>query len=176
MSAAGSRDLDEQRIGRGVYTIDPERSAISFRTRAMFGLVGVRGTFDVDGGTVTVADPVEESTVEATVSAAGFTSGNAKRDEHVRSEDYLDAERHPRFSFASERLEWSGDRGRLLGHLTVKEVTHQVTLDLLKVSGDEQSLTARAATTIDRFAFGVKTAPGMTGRKLRIVLDIVACR
>ncbi|WP_028661831.1 YceI family protein [Saccharomonospora saliphila] len=176
MSAVGSGDIDGQQIGRGVYTIDPERSVISFQTRALFGVIRVRGTFGVEGGKITVADPVEESTAEATVSAVAFASGNAKRDEHVRSEDYLDATRYPRFSFVSERFEWSGDHGTLRGQLTVKEAKQQVTLDVSQVSGDERSLTARATTTIDRFAFGVKTAPGMTGRNLHIVLDIIASR
>ncbi|OQO89670.1 hypothetical protein B1813_22475 [Saccharomonospora piscinae] len=176
MSAVGGGDLGGQQIGCGVYTIDPERSTISFQTRAMFGLMGVRGTFGVGGGKITVADPVEESTAEATVSAEAFSSGNAKRDEHVRSGDYLDAKNHPHFSFVGESFEWSGDHGTLRGQLTVKEVKQPVTLDVTTVSGDEQNLTARATTTIDRFDFGVKTAPGMTGRKLNIVLDIVASR
>ncbi|WP_007024238.1 YceI family protein [Saccharomonospora iraqiensis] len=176
MSAVGSGEVDGKHLGRGVYTIDPDRSAISFRTRAILGLFGVRGTFDVDSGTITVADPVEQSTAEATVSAASFASGIAKRDEHVRSKDYLDAERYPRIMFVGESVEFSGDRRTLHGRLTVKETTQQISLDVSTISGDERNLTARATTTIDRFAFGIRTAPGMTGRTLHLDLDIVASR
>ncbi|QBI53955.1 YceI family protein [Streptomonospora litoralis] len=176
MSATGSGNADAQRIAAGVYTIDPARSVVSFQTRAIFGLTGVKGTFDLDSGTVTVADPVEDSTVEAVVSASGFSSGNTQRDNHVRSADYLDAERHPHFSFVGERLERSGERGVLVGRLTVKGVTQPQTLDITNVSGDEHGLTARATTTVDRFDYGVTKAPGMTGRKLHITLDVAARR
>ncbi|WP_052583685.1 YceI family protein [Saccharomonospora iraqiensis] len=119
---------------------------------------------------------MEQCTAQATVSAASFASGIAKRDEHVRSKDYLDAERYPRIVFVGESFDFSDGCGTLHGRLTVKETTQQVTLHVSAVSGDERNLTARATTTIDRFAFGIRTAPGMTGRTLHLDLDLVATR
>ncbi|WP_026065733.1 YceI family protein [Actinoalloteichus spitiensis] len=165
-----------QGIAAGAYTIDPTRSEITFRTRALWGLLGVRGTFSVDSGTVEVGAPVTASTVEAVVSAASFSSGIAQRDEHVRSSDYLDVVNHPSIVFASDRFEWSGSRGALHGQLTVRGVTRPVSLDVIGVTGGEREFTARATTRIDRFDFEVTTGRGMTGRTLQLTLDVVATR
>ncbi|GAB3977686.1 YceI family protein [Plantactinospora veratri] len=64
-----------QDVPSGTYTIDPARSVIRFDTRAVFGLLPVRGTFRIGSGTITVATPVEESTAEAEVLAGSFDSG-----------------------------------------------------------------------------------------------------
>lgn len=174
MNARGS--IEKPQVTAGVYAIDPVRSTISFRMRTLFGLLPVRGTFSLDNATITVADPVEASSAKAVISATSFASGNAQRDEHVRASDYLDVENHPHVLFVSEHFTWSGDSGTLHGNLTVKDVTKQITLDVMAVSGTEHGVSARASTTIDRFAFGITTAPGLTGRKLHITLDIVATR
>lgn len=158
----------------GVYVVDPDASTTVFRTRAIFGLLGVRGTFDVDDGTVTVADPAEDSTVDVRVSACSFASGNRQRDGHVRSPDYLDTERYPRVLFSGRRFEPSDVGGILHGQLTVKETTRPVDLHVERIAVAGGELTARATTTVDRFDFGIRTAPGMTGRRVHLTVDVLA--
>jgi polyisoprenoid-binding protein YceI len=176
-SAANDHGVDgRQNLAVGAYTIDPARTVISFKTRALWGMMGVRGTFKLDHGQITVADPVTDCTVEAVVSAASFESGMSARDDHVRSADYLDAARHPQVVFRGEHFEPAGDGGLLHGQLTVKEVTRPVTLEVATVTGDEHTLTARTTTTVDRFDFGITTARGRTGRRIDLTLDIVATR
>ncbi|AVT29178.1 YceI family protein [Plantactinospora sp. BC1] len=165
-----------QDVPTGTYTIDPERSVIRFDTRAVFGLLPVRGTFRIGSGTITVATPVEESTAEAEVLADSFDSGLGPRDSHVRSADYLDAAGHPYLRFRGERFVPSGAGGTLHGQLTVRTVTRPVTLDVERVAGGTAELSARAGTTIDRYAFGLTRARGMTGRLIRLTLEIVATR
>jgi polyisoprenoid-binding protein YceI len=157
---------------KGDYLIDTERSGISFRTRAIFGLLGVRGMFRVGHGKISVADRVEDSTVEAVIPAGSFYSANASRDEHVCSSDFLDVGTYPEIVFTGDRV-CGGDRGRtatLSGKLTVRGVTRPVGLVLHRVDCDGETLTARASTRVDRYAFGV------TGRYLTLTLDIVAKR
>ncbi|GAA3750734.1 YceI family protein [Plantactinospora mayteni] len=163
-------------VPTGRYTIDPARSVIRFDTRAVFGLLPVRGTFRIGSGTIAVAPRVEESTAEAEVLAASFDSGLPERDAHVRSADYLDAAGHPYLRFRGERFVPSGDGGALHGQLTVRAVTRPVTLAVERVAAGTAELTARAGTTIDRYAFGLTTARGMTGRRIRLTLEIVATR
>lgn len=160
----------------GVYIIDPAESTIAFRTRAMFGLLGVKGTFPVEGGTVTVAEPPERSTVEVRISAAGFSTGNGPRDEHVRSADYLDAERCPHLLFHGERFEPRDPEGLLHGTLTVRGTTRPLVLDVSRIDLGGGELTARATATVDRFEFGIRTARGMTGRNQHLTVDVVARR
>ncbi|GIG91209.1 YceI family protein [Plantactinospora endophytica] len=167
----------ERDLSPGVYVIDPLRSAIRFHTRAIFGLLPVRGTFRIGTGTISVAVPVEESTAEAQVLADSFSSGLAQRDAHVRSADYLDAAGYPYLRFRGERfVPSSDDGGTLHGRLTVRTVTRPVALTVDRVWGGTAELTARADTTIDRYAFGLTTARGMTGRHIRLTLEIVATR
>jgi polyisoprenoid-binding protein YceI len=167
---------ERQDIAVGTYTIDPARSVIRFATKAMFGLIPVRGTFAVGGGTVSVASPAGDSTAEAVVLAASFDSGVVKRDDHVRSADFLDASTHPQLAFRGEGFEPAGTGGTLHGNLTVRDVTRPVTLAVETVSGEDTVLTARATTTIDRYAFGLTAGKGMTGRRLQLTIEIVATR
>lgn len=69
----------------GTYEVDPARSSLTFTTRHMFGLGKVTGTFQLESGTVTVAEPVTRSTAQAVVEAGSFRTGTPRRDDHVRS-------------------------------------------------------------------------------------------
>ncbi|WP_211225513.1 hypothetical protein [Amycolatopsis nigrescens] len=60
------------------------------------------------------------------------------------------------------------------GRHAVASARRAVELPGQSVSGDGRTLTARATTTIDRYAFGVTAAKGMTGRRLHLTIEIVA--
>jgi polyisoprenoid-binding protein YceI len=60
----------------GRYAIDPAGSSVTFVTKHMFGLGKVRGTFKVTRGVITIADPPQDSRVEAAVSVSSFSTGN----------------------------------------------------------------------------------------------------
>ncbi|MCQ9179738.1 YceI family protein [Streptomyces sp. IBSBF 2953] len=160
----------------GAYEIDQTASTVRFDTRAMFGLLPVRGTFAIGHGRITVAEPAEESLVHVVVEAGSFESGNQKRDDHVRSADFLDVARHPEIGFRSQRLERSGADATLYGELTVCGVTQPIAITLGTVAHEGNRMTASGTTSIDRYAFGITKAKGMTGRYLKIALEVVAHR
>ena len=56
----------------GQYQVAPHVSSIAFTTKAVFGLVTVRGTFDLVSATMSVVEPVTASTAQAAVSVASF--------------------------------------------------------------------------------------------------------
>ncbi|HEU5130148.1 MAG TPA: YceI family protein [Glycomyces sp.] len=156
----------------GRYTIDPAASGITFATTHVFGLLPVRGSFAVAGGTVDVAEPLAASTARAEIPAASIDTGNAQRDAQVRSPRYLDTDRHPTMVFASERIE--GDR--LIGTLTAHGVTKPVALTVEPGAVADDSFTARASVRIDRTDFGVTAGRGMTGRHLDVTIDVTCVR
>ena len=156
----------------GHYTIDTNRSSLSFTGRHMFGLFPVRGTFAIRGGTVDVAEPLGESGVQAEIDAATFTTGHARRDSDVRSARFLDASRHPLITFVSSSV----DAERITGALTVKDISEVVTLQVGEVRADAESFRVRATTRIDRTAFGVTAAGGLASRDLDLTLEITAVR
>jgi polyisoprenoid-binding protein YceI len=157
----------------GAYRIEPAESTISFVTRHFFGLAAVRGTFVLSEGIVHVADPVEASTVRATIAAASFDTGLPPRDDTVRSKQYLDVSRHPDITFAADGV----DQGTVLrGRLTVRGRTEplDVRIDEVRVLADRLQL--RASADVDRYAWGVTAMRGLTGRRLTFALSLVATR
>ncbi|MCF3103975.1 YceI family protein [Streptomyces roseoverticillatus] len=160
----------------GVYRIDPEASRIRFRMRALFGLFPIKGSFSVAHGRIAVAETESASTVEAVIPVDSFASGHAQRDRHVRSADYLDSALHPEIRFQGGDVRRAGGEVTVHGELTVRGVTRPAVLTLEEVIADGSRLSVRATAVVDRYAFGVTHAKGMTGRRLRIALDVVAVR
>ncbi|MFC5720688.1 YceI family protein [Streptomyces gamaensis] len=170
-------DFDAQPVPvPGVYRVDPQASTVRFAIRA-FWLFPVRGTFAVDNGEIVIAEDVAESSVTAVLRADSFVSGHARRDEHVRSADYLDVAAYPEIGFHSHRVEQPADGPAVVhGELTVHGATRPATLHLDTVVAEERRLVVRATAAVDRYAFGVTHAKGFTGRRLAVVLDVVATR
>ena len=75
----------------GDYTLDPERTTIRADVKAMFGLLTVHGTFRLRSGQVSIAADPAASSVQASIEAGSFASGNATRDADVVSATLLDA-------------------------------------------------------------------------------------
>jgi polyisoprenoid-binding protein YceI len=84
--------LGVPRLGR--YRIDTSGSSITFKTRHMFGLGPVRGSFAVGGGTIDISEPLTDSAIHAEIDASTFQTGNAARDSTVRSAVLLDVGRY----------------------------------------------------------------------------------
>src|SRR5260370_28939973 len=104
----------------GRYAIDPARSSVTFVTRHMFGLGKVRGRLEVTRGVITIADPPEDSRVEAEVSASSFSTRNFMRDPQVRPRLFLDVRRHPAISFSSDSIRQRQGGCSVAGLATVK--------------------------------------------------------
>jgi polyisoprenoid-binding protein YceI len=153
------------RLGR--YQIDTSRSVVTFRTRHLFGLAPVRGSFAIRGGTVDIAEPLADSVVHAEIETASFRTGNAQRDASVRAPRVLDAEHHPTITFDSER---PGTRD-IPGTLTVLGVTRAVRLRVTALTAAPGSFTVRATTRIDRTEFGVTAYRGLAGRYLDMSVE-----
>ena len=156
----------------GRYEIDTGRSAVTFRTRHLFGLAPVRGSFAIRTGTIDVAEPLTGSGLHAEVDTASFRTGNEQRDSAVRSARLLDAGHYPVITFTSERM----DGPALLGTLTVRGVARPVTLSIDRSAITPRSFTARAATRIDRTEFGVTAYRGLAGRYLDMTVEVRCVR
>jgi polyisoprenoid-binding protein YceI len=115
----------------GVWTIDPGHADVAFAGRH-FGLTRVRGRFTGVEGAVTVAADPADSTVEVVITMASVSSGDAARDDHLRSADFFDVEHHPTATFRSTSVERTGGgtTAVLIGDLTIKDVTRPVRLDV----------------------------------------------
>jgi len=113
------------------WSIDVGHSLIQFSGRHLM-VSTVRGRFDKFTGTIAFdeAHP-ERMTVDMQIEAAGLSSNNAERDNHLRSADFLNVEKYPYLYFKSKRVELiDSTRARLIGDLTIRDVTREVTLDV----------------------------------------------
>src|ERR1700704_4299883 len=93
------------------YRIDPAHTLIELSAKYMM-FTTVKGRFTGVTGTVVEAsnDPSGTSSVDAEIDAASLSTGDAKRDEHLRSADFLDVEHYPTISFKSTSFEGSGEQ------------------------------------------------------------------
>lgn len=152
----------------GTYRIDPSTSTIAFTTRHMFGFGAVKGSFELSSGEIIVAEPVTASRVVASASANSFTTGNAKRDKHVRSADFLQAETFPEISFRSSELVRDGASWLLRGTITARGNTAPVELTIIEATTDPTGLTLRATGKVDRYAHDITKMKGIAARYLTL--------
>ncbi|MGV9790590.1 YceI family protein [Streptomyces sp. NPDC003435] len=170
MDATGNPTTTTPRLGR--YTIDPAGSSVTFTTRHLFGLLPVRGTFAIRGGTVDVAEPLAASRLHVEIDSASFSTGNDRRDGEVRSAKFLDTDRHPLITFVSERV----DTTRVSGTLTACGIARPASLSVVRSEVRAGSFTVRAITRVDRTEFGVTASRGMAGRRLDLTLEVTCVR
>ena len=145
----------------GTYTIDPAHTEVGFVARHLVG-TKVRGRFTDVSGTFTVAEKPEDSTLEATVQAASIHTNQEQRDEHLRTNDFLDVPNHPTLTLVSTGLRRVDDSNWVLtADLTIRGVTKSVDFDL-EFLGEGASMQEgktvvafSASATIDRRDFGV---------------------
>jgi polyisoprenoid-binding protein YceI len=172
-----------------VYEIDPAHTAVHFGVRHMM-VSTVRGTLGKVTGTVWLDDQdITRSRVEATIDAAGIDTREPKRDEHLRSPDFLDTAKYPTITFRSKRVvKRADDQYEVVGDLTIKGVTREVTLH---VEGTPQPFTdpfgnermgGTARAKINRQDFGVNFNKVMdnggllVGNEVDVTIDVEVVR
>lgn len=170
------------------WTIDGAHSIAEFAVKHMM-VSTVKGRFRALRGIVRIDDErPERSTVEAEIDTASIDTGVEQRDEHLRSDDFFNAERFPRITFRSTvAARAADDRWRVTGDLTIRDVTRPVTLDT-EFEGEtidaygQRRAAFTATTTINRRDFGLNwngmiEAGGVVVQdKVKVTLHIAAVR
>ncbi len=113
------------------WKVDRSHTTVGFGVSHLF--TSVQGRFDrFDGAIEFDPEKPEAAVVRATIDAASINTNNAKRDKHLRSDDFFDVEKHPTLSFESTRgvTEMKDNRGKLAGNLTIRGVTKPVVFDV----------------------------------------------
>lgn len=114
-------------IETGTWTLEDQHTKLGFMAKHLM-VTKVRGHFDEYEGTVEIADQVADSKIEVTIDAASINTGATDRDQHLRSEDFLDVENHPKLKFVSTEITRDGDDYEITGDLTIRDVTKPITL------------------------------------------------
>lgn len=170
----------------GTWTVDPGHAEIGFVGRHLM-FTKVRGRFvDVDA-TVEIGRRVEDTRVEAIIQMASVDSGDATRDDHLRSGDLFDVENHPTATFESTSLKWEDRSGTLTGDLTIKGITRPVALEVAFVGAavdpwDNQRAVFDATGRVNREDWGItwnmalETGGVLVSKEIDLVLHVELVR
>jgi polyisoprenoid-binding protein YceI len=173
-----------QRESMQRYEIDAAHSNIDFVVRHL-GVASVRGQFTRFSGHVMVDEAdVTRSTVSVTIEAASVDTRNQRRDDHLRSGDFFEAERFPALKFEGRRVEAEGSGHVLVGDLTIRDVTREVRIPFemtgpVAMGEDQKRMGAEGALRVNRFDYGLRwnritEAVQVVADEVRIELSISA--
>ncbi len=165
------------------WKIDPAHTTVGFSVSHLF--TSVQGRFDRFEGTIAFDPANPESTVvRGTVEAASINTNNAKRDKHLRSDEFFDTEKYETLHFESTKVTVTeGRNGKIAGNLTIHGVTRAVVLDVKFLGsgkdpwGNERA-GFRADLTINRHDYGLnwnellETGGVLVGDDVEIRVDV----
>jgi polyisoprenoid-binding protein YceI len=166
------------------WTIDPNHSTAQFTVRHM-AISNVSGNFTkVAGSAVLNEKDIAQSQVSATIDVSSVNTRVEARDKDLRSPNFFDVEKYPTMEFKSKRISNAGGKLQVIGDLTIKGTTREVTLD---VDGPTPELNDpsgnvrrgfSATTAINRKDFGLtynnllKTGEAVVGDNVKIQIDV----
>lgn len=162
-----------------MWKIDKSHTSVNFSINHFFSSVPGKFT-DFDGMIHFDPNNLKGSKADFSVSINSVNTDDAKRDKHLQSKDFFDAETYPKMSFQSTKFEKKSDKEYLIhGKLTIKDKTKNVTLPM-KITGEMEHPMMKGTiilgvvidTTIDRTNYGVGTgdwaATMVVGDEVRI--------
>jgi polyisoprenoid-binding protein YceI len=144
------------------WQIDPDHSSFQFKVRHMT-VSNVRGEFKKARGVVTIDDnDITNLKVELALDAGSVNTDHAKRDDHLRSVDFLDVAKYPTITFVSKKVtKVDENRLKVIGDLSIRGITREITVDIegptpeVKDPGGNIRRGATGTSKINRKDFGV---------------------
>lgn len=169
------------------WTIDPMHSFVNFSVKHS-GISFVDGSFKKFDGTITAANAdLTDAKINFTVDVASINTSVEMRDNHLKTDDFFNAEKYPKMTFVSTSFEKQAAKSPkeisntyyLKGNLTIRDITKEVTF-LVTYGGtakDQQGNTKagfKATTTVNRLDYNIKYDPtGMgVGKDINITLNL----
>lgn len=162
------------------YTIDSEgkHASINFRIQHL-GYSWVYGRFNDFSGSFSFDEAKPEtSKVEVTIKTSSVDSNHAERDKHLRSGDFLEAEKFPEAKFVSTAYKPNGDgTGSLTGDFTLKGVTKPLELKIRETGAgkDPWGGFRRGFEGSAKFAladYGITTDLGPASKEVELILSV----
>ncbi|MEW6220728.1 MAG: YceI family protein [Thermodesulfobacteriota bacterium] len=169
------------------WSLDTAHSNFFFDVRHIFS--SIRGSFPEYSGSIRF-DPANPgaSSVRLEIEVASVETGVAKRDGHLRSDDFFAASTYPRMTFASTAITRTGEQTfDIAGRLTIKDVTREVVLPVVFHPGQDHPMDPRSLVaglegqlTIDRLSYHVGDGKffrmGVVGREVKILVSLELLR
>ena len=171
-------------VAQTKWTVDKVHSHVKFSVSHMV-VSEVEGSFKgFDGTIVASKENLTDAVINFTVDVASVSTDNVNRDNHLKSDDFFNAEKFPKMTFVSKSMTLvGGNKYKLVGDLTMRDVTKTVEFDVTyggKIQTNDGGYKAgfKARATIDRTNFGVnftgtlKAGGLMVGNDVEIIINL----
>ncbi|MGI8571891.1 MAG: YceI family protein [Solirubrobacteraceae bacterium] len=162
MNTHATADQTPDKVAGTRWRLDPSVSSAEFRVPHFWGLVTVKGHFERLDGWLDVNEN-QRRRMKLTIDPASLHTGIGRRDKHLRSADFFDAQNHPEMRFRSTSVSDAGDRRlRVEGELEIAGQRMLIELEPTIEQADDQ-MDIEATTTVDQRQLGMTWSPlGMT--------------
>ena len=144
------------------WKLDKSHSSIGFSIRHMV-ISEVTGNFkDFDISFTSTKDDYTDAAVDASIKVASINTDNERRDGHLKTDDFFNAEKFPLIKFKSTSFEKVGEnKYRITGDLTIRDITKKATFDAvyngsIKAPWGATVSSWKATTSVNRFDFGLR--------------------
>jgi polyisoprenoid-binding protein YceI len=167
------------------YVIDASHTSTDFSVKHMV-ITNVKGGFaDISGVIMYDEKDISNSSVDVTIKTASINTNNEKRDEHLRSADFFEAEKHPDITFKSKSVTKTDEGMMMVGTLTIKGTSKEVSIPF-EITGKvtdpwgSARIGAEGKLTIDRKDYGLtwnkalETGGLLVGNEIKIELNVQA--
>jgi polyisoprenoid-binding protein YceI len=174
-------------VPAGTWSVDPIHSTVGFSVKHL-GIATVRGKFEDFSGTLEIGEGDETARAYGTVQGVSINTGDAGRDEHLRSADFFGVEQNPELGFESTAIEQvDEDTFEITGDLSMNGVTKPVTLTA-EVQGEETDPWGNERVALEvtgqlnrgdwNMTFNQALGSGnlLVGEKVKLQLDIAAIK
>jgi polyisoprenoid-binding protein YceI len=164
------------------YTVDPGHTYPYFEINHL-GFSTMHGRFGATNGRIVLDPAGRTGSIDITIDASSIDTGHAKRDTHLRSEEFFNVGKYPTLSYKATRLKFNGDKlTGADGELTLLGVAKPVSLTVSSFHcgphpmNKKQMCGANATASIKRSDFGLSAYVPAVGDEVKISIEVEAVR
>ncbi|NOX26904.1 MAG: polyisoprenoid-binding protein [Gammaproteobacteria bacterium] len=159
------------------YTIDPTHTYPHFAIDHL-GFSTMHGRFNKTEGSIVIDQEAKTGSVKIIIDAESVDTGHKKRDDHLRSPDFLNAAEFPEITYESTKVSINGNTATVEGELTIAGTSKAVTLNVSKISCGVHPFNKKevcgfdASATISRADFGITYGSPAIGDSMTLTFEV----
>jgi polyisoprenoid-binding protein YceI len=164
------------------YTMDPAHTFPYFEINHL-GFSTMRGRFGTTTGKIALDPAAKTGSIDVTIDTSSIDTGHAKRDAHLKSEEFFNVGKYPTLTYKATRLKFNGDTlTEADGELTMLGVTKPVNLIVTAFHCGAHPMTkkpmcgANATATIKRSDFGLSAYVPAVGDEVKMAIEVEAVK
>jgi polyisoprenoid-binding protein YceI len=164
------------------YSVDPAHTYPNFEINHL-GFSTMHGRFGATHGKVMLDQAAKSGSIDITIDASSIDTGHAKRDAHLKSEEFFNVAKFPTLTYKATKLRFNGEKlSGADGELTMLGVKKPANLEVTAFNCGPHPMNkkpmcgANATTTIKRSEFGLSTYVPAVGDEVKITIEIEAMK